>query len=343
MTVRVAVLPSAVPGGFAPGAMSRLFERFYSLASDNPLPSDVGSIPGAALALFQRLYAGREFGCTMTDNPAPAPGRADDGRTLLAFSGGKNSTAAALKLRALGRRPIPVFVRGLNRAYPNEHVAAARVCGRLGLPLRVVEVAQSGKSGFAENPIKNLFAWVILADIGAAEGIGDFAFGCLADDSDEWLNRDYGLSDAREMFAAALPLIRCAIPGATYRADLLRNETDSFVTIIARQRSLLNDILSCIMPYRFRNVHRTRVIGKFGVSLLPGRCGACYKCANESLHLHALDVIRQPAAYLRYCVGILRRDSGVVGARPAADDPEALRLFIDAARIDLAGLLRAAA
>lgn len=330
--ISLRIFPSPIPGGFKPGRHSELFRRIYEAASEKPPRIEPGDVPHE-LADYVRLLHGER----PQISPPPSIKQIDP-RTLVAFSGGKDSAATALRLIRRGFKPIPVFVEGINRAYPHELAAASQVARALGLvPPLIISVAQSGYSPFIENPAKNQLLAAMLADAAEQRWIGGIALGTMAQDSIAKTNPDAGLSDAAEMNDAAAAYFAAEIPSLAVHSRVIENDTDAWLELAdsAAFEAALEEIRSCMMPARYAPQHRRNVREKLGLPLREGRCGTCYKCASEALHLHLMNFepLEKPA--IAHYLAVLRRSFPTVTGREAASEREAAELFIDARRLPL--------
>ena len=79
----------------------------------------------------------------------------ENNKLLLLFSGGKDSTAAAIRFKELGYDVILYFLQGINPAYMDEIDRAKAVAEKLELPLVIEYMKVSGSGDFLENPTKN--------------------------------------------------------------------------------------------------------------------------------------------------------------------------------------------
>jgi len=229
-------------------------------------------------------------------------------RVVVAFSGGKDSIAQALKLWHKGLNPTLFFVSGINKSYRSELEYARRAADVLKMPLHVEEISIHGKTDFVENPIKNFLILAMMVEWGRQCGIMRYALGSDAH-LGSTVNPEYDLSDSVELLAMAGDFYRHYMPHFDIITEV-QSATDAFYTIWKRAAHILRlkDYLSCILPeFRKPNVQAANI--RKGIVLQAARCGSCNKCAKEYLH----DVIFgfQPfnKEYAERCVvNIAKRD-----------------------------------
>lgn len=219
---------------------------------------------------------------------------------FVAFSGGKDSVAAVIHLIQMGMNPIAYYVRGINRSYPHEKDYAETLAKELGIEFVVKDVSISGKCDYKENPTKNQFVLAMMVDDGVKRGVHKYAFGNIGDDIIDTCSVEYMFSDAYELFVAIEKFYKKKL--AKFELlQLIPEEKDSVVTVAGYDSELFLHISSCMDPVRYKETHRKQKESKYGIKLLPGRCGSCYKCAYEAAALTYLGVLDYPEEYISYC------------------------------------------
>lgn len=306
------------------GVCSRAWTGLYIAASKNPLPKVIPIGPSGAQEYLRTLYRGTP---PVVANEVDCCGEVTPGnRALVLFSGGKDSTAAALLLGDRGLDVTLLNVRGINPAYPQEQYTAERLASMLKMPLLTAEVVVA-KGAYIENPTKNQLLLAMALDVAVKNNISHIATGITANVRAATTNFSTGFSDAVEMHEAAADWAERAITGITVERRLLPNDTVSLVRVA--RAGLLEHIGSCMGAHRFKNSLNAQNTQKYGVRLMPDRCGSCYKCALEWLHTTRLGVTPQNLAYARHCLSILRTEfENMLGRRPM-NDYEVLATFID--------------
>ncbi len=282
----------------ATGTQGGLFGKLYEACS-RPLSGPL-TLPDSLrpLAALLRL------------NPAPAfvptspkaMGGASPNRALVLFSGGKDSTSAALKLRDEGLDVTGFFVRGINRAYPDEIDTARTVARLINLPLKIAEVKQTGRTAQKENPVKNHLLLALAIDHGLRNGYGTYACGNRLDESIEHVEYDCGWSDGIETFRAAKTHFEAACPGVDVRAAVLADKSDTFITLCRYAPQAIVAANGCMLPPYRRPAIIKANRAKYGIDLLPGRCGSCYKCGLEFAMLSFVGALPRNPAFYRHCM-----------------------------------------
>jgi len=261
--------------------------------------------------------------------PEPHP-LVDSGHCTVGFSGGKDSLATALLARKDGYEVTLFHVRGLNRAWPDE-VRFARECSEItGMPLVEITVHPSGeKKGIPEPVSKNQVIVAAMVEWATTQGVGPaFSMGMVNGDrlgSEHPLSYVHDTEDAHLLFGQWLEQ---EAPG--YRAPLyLRGVAESAAVVAGYEdRRLLYASHGCMAQMRFRPGYRARAEAKFGVVLLPGRCGtSCPKCTSEYVILYHLNALEEN----ELSEEMYRAAREYLGRRP---------LYDAATRPDLAGLTK---
>lgn len=282
---------------YPPGPATRALAEAFSLSSQNPIPARgwPATLEPLGKALTTQIRA-------ESRRSTPAPGT----YVLVGFSGGKDSTAAALKILNAGAHPILFYVKGINRSYPGEIDAAHNIADMLSVELIVQPVSVSGSSDYIENPIKNQLILAMMVDHGMRIGVKDFAQGNLLCDTVQEYDISCGYSDCYEMYDVLQPFFSSVLPGYRYH-HLLEDDTDSLDTIVHNKRDTLPLIQSCMTPLRYREKLHNDNNRKYGVQLMTNRCGSCYKCAIEWLHLMLWGDETPNRAFAHHCIDMLVR------------------------------------
>ena len=107
---------------------------------------------------------------------------------LVAYSGGKDSTATALYYIDKGYDVILYHLKGINKTYVDEFKNAEKIAKLLGVPYVVEEVKLKGKQEWTEHPLKN---WIIASNalqyaiknkLGTNIAFGNFSTSTLRND-----------------------------------------------------------------------------------------------------------------------------------------------------------------
>lgn len=228
-----------------------------------------------------------------------------DNRVLIAYTGGKDSTAEAIRLQARGYDVHLLFIKGLNKAYPKEIDGAQQIADILGCKMYTTEVKISGKNCHPDNPVKNQLILALMTDWGMAHGFSKFATGIINVPNP---NYEYDWSDSMQLMEAFKAYMADSAQGWEYVNCGIKHEAENLVELMQHEkaRELWQAKSSCVGAYRFRKSWREANEKKYGVTLTENQCGSCYKCAYEYVVRCAVTGNVTSAEYLRKCVGILR-------------------------------------
>lgn len=299
--------------------------ELYNATSARPMRRRWGERPNVFHKLLVAAY--RAVGDTIALSPYGTPepfaelSHAPPARNWVwvAFTAGKDSVAAALRMRDEGFYPILYHVHGLNRAWPNEvkHCRIAAVA--LGMPLVVDEVSVRGRKGDGAEqivctPLRNQILLLMMAARMAAHGGRDYVFGTVAGDTERTQSPRHDWSDAGDMMALGHDYAAARFPGLTCR-NFLRDEVESLAIVAAH--GMLDITHSCMTPDRFQGLRRRAASAQFG-ELLPGRCGACFKCCAEAVVLDAMGVRPASAKFLDHAHAVMRKWMTVTGRAAVA-------------------------
>lgn len=324
-------------GGFKPLQLTNDFAALYTVASRSkrmaayPLPPVKPGMLPAWRALFRA--GGQDLPALRVDGGLWRYGAISQSkRALVAFSGGKDSCAAALRLAAEGYDVTLVHALRINPSLPQERTHAMDVAARLKLPLATVVMERRGSNDCAENPVKNHVILAMLADIAYEAGISNIAIGNTTDTTIETVLFDGGWSDCMAAVESAAYVIRQAIPGMTVHTELLRNETESLLTLIRHEPSLVHACVSCNVGVKRASIRESNV-EKHGAVLLGRSCGSCAKCCAEAIIMHRLGYVTQSAGFITHCENVCRTKARAQVNRPLTD-AEALDFYVNRATLE---------
>lgn len=296
------------------GPLARQWLSLYCQLSTNPLPAEITGIDPLFGELLRTLYAsqGQEVPGMSADLWQPLAFRSalrgHVSTCLVAFTGGKDSTATALELRRQGIEPTLFYVKGLNsQSYAGEQQYAARVAGVLDMPLVQIDVKQAGTAEYPDNPVKNQTILALMVEHGQRHGFFQFAQGNLRRERIAETNIRYTASDAAEMYEAAAQVFDHFTRGTfRYLGGLMEYESESYQVIADQCPAALDVLMSCVQAYRHRTRVRMANEQRYGVTLRPENCGTCYKCASEYLHRCLLGLTDPVPTYVARCTHILQ-------------------------------------
>lgn len=229
---------------------------------------------------------------------------------LVCASGGKDSTAVAKMLKDKGYNVLLYHMKGINQAYYDEFEAVKRIADRLNVPYYIEEVKLKGKHQYIEHPMKNM----LIAN-GAIQFCLDhklpinIVFGNYGTSQLETMDFGIDAGDSRDMWDIYERIIRNEIP--KFRLYTPLDSVKDTFDILQEDILLLADCISCMSPYRFRKHWKERTEKKYGVNLIPNRCGCCWKCCLEYMVLVDNGFIKHDyffnQDYYNHCFDILRK------------------------------------
>ena len=220
---------------------------------------------------------------------------------FIAFSGGKDCLATAIRAEQDGFNPTLVYVSGVNRSLPSERRHAFSVAEAAGYPIMEVKINISGNKDYNEHPLKNILILCLLIDLGTKYGATAFGLGNIFEENSTHGSLDYDLSDSYDMIQAFNHFVKSILP--TYRyLTYIHDNLQSFYTIYKRDKRLLPLLSTCITPdYRKPMIRRSNV-SKFGKDCVPDNCcGSCYKCADYYLFRVEFGLAKRNPEYVKKC------------------------------------------
>lgn len=225
---------------------------------------------------------------------------------ILACSGGKDSAAAILHYRSRGYNVHLFHVLGINRAYPDEYKSVQAIANHLSVPVHFEKIQFEGKLPFPEHPMKNMIIANSAIYYGIKNNIGtNIAFGSYDGVGICYENFYTTGDDSAEMWAAYEDIVRKAIP--KFKVHLGLHDVQSTYRWLESDKTLLALCRSCIGAHRFRQYNHDNNEKKFGIKLLPNRCGSCWKCATEYIYMADHDVLEFNEDYYEHCIKVLHK------------------------------------
>lgn len=243
----------------------------------------------------------------------------DFNNIIVCFSGGKDSTSAALKMKEQGYNVYLYYVFGINKSYPDEFVRVKELAKMLDMPLFVEKVVLKGHTTFHDNPVKNQLIASMALDYGIKNKISaKVCFGDFTDDN--VLNSSFleAWSDTQEMWYAHQDFVMNYVPFYEIKIPF-KNYRDTLDVISSNER-LLSMVQGCVLPYRFRNKTKEINEQKYNVKLLPNRCGSCWKCCVEYIFLADKGVVEYNEQFYKHCLDILSDKMSILHANVAPKD-----------------------
>lgn len=285
------------------GAYTRAFLPVYN-AFASARPPMALTVPlgfaEAARALYAKIGAPAPM---LMERPLPRA-ECDGSGVIVGFSGGLDSAYVAARLAEAGEDVTLFHLTGLNRQYPDEDAAARAFSEHAGIELVECRVRHAWKEMYPDNPVKNQLVLSLMADHGVRRGVRRYSLGSdwctpLSECEVGWT-----LTDSVEVNAGFLASMREAVDG--YALEFIPEDVKKVQRVKhLAERGLLAHVSSCITPHRFKRKLAEVNRGKYGVALLDGRCGSCFKCCMEWLLLNHLGMVDPNPAFEGHCWEVL--------------------------------------
>ena len=168
-------------------------------------------------------------------------------KAFIAFSGGKDCLATAIRAEQEGYKPTLVYVSGVNKSLPSERRHAYAVADAIGYPLMEVKISITGNKEYNEHPLKNILILCLLIDLGAKHGATAFGLGNIFEENSTHGSLDYDLSDSFDMIRAFNRFCKGIIPHYRY-LTYIHDNLQSFYTVYKRNKGLVSLLSTCITP-----------------------------------------------------------------------------------------------
>ena len=289
-------------------------DRFYSMTSEKTVQVKNALIKPTfdnAFRYLHRLfrdYGDCKYDVNFTDKKYKAiqlP-KQNNKNIILACSGGKDSAAAILHYRSRGYTVYLFHVLGINKSYPDEYKSVQAIAEYLSVPVHLEKIQFEGKLPFPEHPMKNMIIANAALHYGIANNIGTkIAFGSYSNVTLYNENLYTTGDDSAEMWMAYEDIVRKAIP--RFRIYLGLQNLHHTYRWLEGDKTLLALCRSCIGAHRFRQFNHDNNEKKFGIKLMPNRCGSCWKCAAEYIYMADHDVLEFNEQYYKHCIKVLMK------------------------------------
>jgi 7-cyano-7-deazaguanine synthase in queuosine biosynthesis len=235
--------------------------------------------------------------------------RPESKKAAVAFSGGKDSIAAAIKLKEAGYDVTLFFLAGVNRSFHLEKEVCYDLSNKCGMPLLVAEGSFSGKHYYNESPIKNQLILSLMID----SLVDTCVFSSGNDTSDKLIDMKikFNWSDSIEMYDKFSEFIKHHF--LEYQFLIMHQDENDAINYLANNHpAILNDSISCILPHRFNKSIREKNEKTFGVKLMKNRCGSCEKCCHEYIHLSNVGFLSKKQSFYDHCVNFLKNKKSTI-------------------------------
>lgn len=281
--------------GFISTYVGYLYEQF----SVKPLPNSI-KIPNESWKPFiKTLYKGNQqdepdYIIDASLIPDFYSGvKSDENKVILAFSGGKDSTANLLYLLDEGKDVTCIFTKGINRSATLEIDHATEIADLYNAKLIIDHIAIGGKTDYFENPVKNIFIISRLLEYGIVNGCTVISIGETHNLVSEEMDIMYNYSDSVDFIKQFEAAMQTHVP--TFKVDwIFKEESTDISYLIYRHPEVIPHLHSCLMPTRYRKM-QLKHIEKYHLhadvtqpdkeGIMPDRCMNCWKCMAEWLYL----------------------------------------------------------
>lgn len=229
---------------------------------------------------------------------------------IIAFSGGKDSTATAVYYKQHGYNVYLYHALGLNPSYPDEWKRADEIASYLDVPLIKEKFSTEGKKDFIEHPLKNIIIvngaiqWAIKNDKALNIAVGNYTNPNVAS-----LNANPFYicgDDCLEMWEAYEKSLQNVLPN--FKINMCLDSLESTLNILKDDMQLFEMTQSCLGPQRFRQWTHDKNESKYNIKLLKHRCGSCWKCAYEYIWLADHDLQEYNKEYYKHCLDVLVKE-----------------------------------
>lgn len=226
---------------------------------------------------------------------------------IVCFSGGKDSFGVARHYQKLHYNVYLYHLKGLNATYCgeySEHLVAQKAAEYMNLPLAIEEVTYTGYHEWIEHPMKNMvmasraLSWGVRNGITTKIAVGSFKSAFLDDNV-----FDVCAGDCVEMWQAYDRIIRRIVP--KYHTYIPNENYQTAYELIKKEPQALEVLISCMTPNRFRKSFRERTVSRYGIDLLPNRCGCCWKDCVEYIWFADRSLIPLNKRYYVHCLEVL--------------------------------------
>lgn len=282
-------------------------DHIYAYLSEKPTSS---LFPMVYDSSFEGLintfneYTGNTWRVKYTDREYKPIKPIENNNLILAFSGGKDSIASALKFKRKGYNIHLYHLKHINPSFSDEWKCAERIANILEMPIYFDDISLKGHHMYMEHPMKNMLIANGALSYGVREGITtNIAFGNYTNSflSDNPFDRCAG--DCINMWYLYEDIIDKIIPDFSIYLNL--QSMGETLNLLLDRKDLLNESLSCLCRHSLRDYRRQWVKDKFGIDLFNNRCGSCYKCCVEYIHMADHDRLSFSEEYYKYCLGQL--------------------------------------
>lgn len=290
-------------------------ERFYTMTSVKEQKSTNKLIKPCFDSAFVGFYSlFKDFGhvhynFSIKHNKYPKLDlpKYDPKNVILLFSGGKDSVAAMLYYVKKGYNVYLYHMKHINQSFPNEVEISQQIADYMGLPLYIDDMRYSGHNDWMEHPMKNIIIANGALQYGIHEGITTkIATGNYTNSHIGFETFHQNAGDFVEFWQAYESVIQRIIP--KFKVGIVLKNMVQTLKVMGEHKDLLEMSMSCLFPYRWRGQLIRQNEKKYGVKLMPNRCGSCAKCAFEYIYYADKGIIEYNEDFYAHCLDILYRN-----------------------------------
>lgn len=225
---------------------------------------------------------------------------------VVCTSGGKDSVATAKYYKNMGFEVILYHMHGINKAYNDEYTSIPKIAEYLGCKYHIEDIKLAGSHRYVEHPMKNMLIangaihYCIENKLPVNIAFGNYQTSHIYDMEFEVCG-----GDSVEMWKVYENIIRTIIPRFKIYTPLV-DVSDTY-DILDDDLYIIENCISCMSPYRFREHWKHRTEDKYAVTLMKHRCGCCAKCCLEYMVLVDNGTLDYNKEYYQHCFDILKK------------------------------------
>lgn len=230
----------------------------------------------------------------------------DNKHIIIAFSGGKDSTALALHYKQLNYDIILYHLHGINKVYSNENKVARSVANYLQLPYVEETIKLEGNHSYLEHPLKNQIIACFMINYLITHKLFNYelGYGDFLQDNINNSKIDRNWSDTIEMWEA---FKISYLNDIGLKLNIIFNTYIDSLNLLSKNLQLLELTQSCLSPYRFLNNLHNINEKKYNIKLFNHRCGSCWKCCVEYIYLADKKIIPKNNEFYKHSFQILQK------------------------------------
>ncbi|MBQ2189059.1 MAG: hypothetical protein II401_10960 [Bacteroidales bacterium] len=228
-------------------------------------------------------------------------------KAFIAFSGGKDCLAAAIRAEQEGYDPTLFHIRGINMSLTSEYKHAKAIAEKIGYPYIEMKINFKGTKEYNEHPLRNILILSLMIDEGLKQGVTAYSLGNIFEYDTSHANIDYDLSDGIDILRSFSFFMQSLIPEFKLLC-YIHDNLQSFYTVWKRDKALIPMLTTCCTPDFRKPMIRKHSLEKYGAAVLSETgCGGCYKCAREYLYKVKFGMISSSPAYTKRAMELIAK------------------------------------